>query len=130
MKEVFYTNMKLINLIQIKNVFKPDMKFKDIQVSYKVVKFLKSIESDVTFYNTKLAEIAQECVEKDGDKIKTTENGNLILAKDKISEWNNKVADLENVEIDVNLPSFKLEEFDECIFTLEELSILEPLISG
>ena len=127
MKEV-YTNMKLINLIQIKNVFKPDMKFKDIQVSYKVVKFLKSIESDITFYNTKLAEIAQECVEKDGDKIKTTENGNLILAKDKISEWNNKVADLENVEIDVNLPSFKLEEFDGCILTLEDLNLLEPLI--
>ena len=121
--------MKLINLIQIKNIFKPNMTFKDIQVGYKVMKFLKSIESDVTFYDTKLAEIAQECAEKDGDKIKTTENGNLVLAKDKISEWNNKVADLANVEIDVNLPSFNLENFNECNFTLEELSILEPLIS-
>ena len=121
--------MKLINLIQIKNIFKPNMKFKDIQVGYKVMKFLKSIESDAAFYDTKLAEIAQECAEKDGDKIKTTENGNLVLAKDKISEWNNKVADLANVEIDVNLPSFNLEDFNECNFTLEELSILEPLIS-
>ena len=121
--------MKLINLIQIKNIFKPNMKFKDIQVGYKVMKFLKSIESDTAFYDTKLAEIAQECAEKDGDKIKTTDNGNLVLAKDKISEWNNKVADLANVEIDVNLPSFNLEDFNECNFTLEELSILEPLIS-
>ena len=121
--------MKLINLIQIKNVFKPDMKFKDIQVGYKVMKFLKSIENDTTFYNTKLAEIAQECAEKDGDKIKTTENGNLVLAKDKISEWNNKVEDLANIKIEVTLPSFKLEDFNECGFTLEELSILEPLIS-
>lgn len=121
--------MKLINLIQIKNIFKPNMKFKDIQVGYKVMKFLKSIESDAAFYDTKLAEIAQECAEKDGDKIKTTENGNLVLAKDKISEWNNKVADLANVEIDVNLPSFNLEDFNECNFTLEELSILELLIS-
>ena len=87
MKEVFYINMKLINLIQIKNVFKPDMKFKNIQIGYKVMKFLKSIESDTTFYDTKLAEIAQECAEKDGDKIKTTENGNLVLAKDKIFDW-------------------------------------------
>lgn len=121
--------MKLINLIQIKNVFKPDMKFGDIQVTYKVMKFLKSIESDTTFYDTKLAEIAQECAEKDGDKIKTTENGNLVLAKDKISEWNDKVADLANIEIEVNLPYFKLEDFSECDFTLEELSILESLIS-
>ena len=121
--------MKLINLIQIKNIFKPNMKFKDIQVGYKVMKFLKSIESDAAFYDTKLAEIAQECAEKDGDKIKTTENGNIVLAKDKIFEWNNKVADLANVEIDVNLPSFNLEDFNECEFTLEELSILESLIS-
>lgn len=129
MKEVFYTNMKLINLIQIKNIFKPDMKFKDIQVGYKVMKFLKSIENDITFYNTKLTEIAQECAEKDGDKIKTTENGNLVLSKDKISDWNDKIADLGNVEVEVNLPSFKLEDFSECDFSLEELSILEPLIS-
>lgn len=121
--------MKLINLIQIKNIFKPDMKFKDIQVGYKVMKFLKSIENDITFYNTKLTEIAQECAEKDGDKIKTTENGNLVLAKDKISDWNNKIADLGNVEVEVNLPSFRLEDFNECDFTLEELSALEPLIS-
>lgn len=121
--------MKLINLIQTKNIFKPNMKFKDIQVGYKVMKFLKSIENDIEFYNTKLIEIAQECAEKDGDKIKTDENGNLILAKDKITEWNSKIVDLGNVEIEVNLPSFKLENFNDCNFTLEELSILEPLIS-
>ncbi|MBQ3052112.1 MAG: hypothetical protein IJD55_00215 [Clostridia bacterium] len=120
--------MKLINLIQIKNVFKPDMKFKDIQVGYKVMKFLKSIENDTNFYNTKLTEIVEECAEKDGDKIKTAKNGNLILAKDKISEWNSKIADLANIEVEVNLPSFKLEDFAECDFTLEELSILEFLI--
>ena len=121
--------MKLINLIQIKNVFKPDMKFKDIQVGYKVMKFLKSIESDTSFYDTKLAEIAQECAEKDGDRIKTTENGELVLAKDKISEWNSKIADLANIEVEVNLPSFKLEDFNECNFNLEELAALEYLIS-
>lgn len=129
MKEAFYTNMKLINLIQIKNVFKPNMTFKDIQVTYKIMKFLKSIEDDIAFYDTKLSEIAQECAEKDGDKIKTTENGNLVLSKDKILEWNDKIANLANIEIEVTLPSFKLEDFIECNFTLEELSILEPLIS-
>lgn len=121
--------MKLINLIQIKNVFKPNMTFKDIQVTYKIMKFLKSIEDDIAFYDTKLSEIAQECAEKDGDKIKTTENGNLVLSKDKILEWNDKIANLANIEIEVTLPSFKLEDFIECNFTLEELSILEPLIS-
>ena len=121
--------MKLIDLIQIKNIFKPDMKFKDIQVGYKVMKFLKSIENDVVFYNAKLAEIAQECAEKDGDTVKTTSDGNLILAKDKIVDWNSKTADLANIEIEVTLPSFKLEDFTECNFNLEELSILESLIS-
>ena len=129
MKEVFYINMKLINLIQIKNIFKPDMKFKDIQVGYKVMKFLKSIENDVNFYNSKLTEIAQDCAEKDGEKIKTTENGNLVLAKDKITEWNDKIEDLANIDIEVTLPSFKLEDFSQCNFNLEELSILEPLIA-
>lgn len=121
--------MKLINLIQIKNVFKPNMTFGDIQVTYKVMKFLKSIENDTSFYDAKLTEIAQECAEKDGDKIKTNENGNIVLSKDKIAVWNNKVTDLANVEIEVNLPSFTLEDFRECNFSLEELGILEPLIS-
>ena len=129
MKEDFYTNMKLINLIQIKNAFKPDMEIKDIQVGYKVMKFLKSIENDTTFYNTKLAEIAQECAEKEEDKIKIDEHGNIILAQDKIADWKKKITDLANIEIDVSLPSFKLEDFAECNFTLEELSALEPLIS-
>ena len=121
--------MKLINLVQINSIFKPDMKFGDIQVGYKVMKFLKSIENDVNFYNSKLTEIAQDCAERDGDKIKTTADGNLVLAKDKVSEWNDKIADLANIEIDISLPSFKLEDFTECNFSLEELSILEPLIS-
>ena len=121
--------MKLINLIQINNIFKPDMKFKDIQVGYKVMKFLKSIENDVSFYNSKLAEIAQDCAEKDGDKIKTTDNGNLVLAKDKVAEWNDKIADLANIDIEVTLPSFKLEDFSQCNFNLEELGILELLIT-
>ena len=129
MKEVFYINMKLINLVKINNIFKPDMKFGDIQVGYKVMKFLKSIENDVGFYNNKLTEIAQDCAEKDGDKIKTTDNGNLVLAKDKVSEWNDKIADLANIDIEVTLPSFKLEDFNQCNFNLEELSILEPLIT-
>lgn len=129
MKEAFDINMKLINLVQINNIFKPDMKFKDIQVGYKVMKFLKSIENDVSFYDNKLAEIAQDCAEKDGDKIKTTDNGNLILAKDKISEWNDKIADLANIDIEVTLPSFKLEDFSQCNFNLKDLSILEPLIT-
>lgn len=121
--------MKLINLIQIKNIFKPDMKFKDIQVGYKVMKFLKSIENDTAFYDTKLVEIAQECAEKADDKIKTDERGNLIISKDKIPEWNSKIEDLANIEIEVIIPSFKLEDFSECNFNLEELSILESLIS-
>lgn len=121
--------MKLVDLIQINNIFKPNMEFEDIQVGYKIMKFLKSIESDVAFYNNKLSEIAQECAEKDGDKLKMNENGNLILSKEKIEEWNKKVADLANVEIEVNLPSFKLEDFTKCSFNLEELSILELLIS-
>lgn len=121
--------MKLINLIQLKNVFKPNMKFKDIQVGYKVMKFLKSIENDTTFYDTKLAEIAQECAEKDGDKIKIDENGNLVLVEDKIPEWNKKINELANIEVEINLPAFKLGDFGECNFTLEELSILEILIS-
>ena len=129
MKEVFDINMKLINLVQINNIFKPDMKFKDIQVGYKVMKFLKSIENDVNFYDSKLTEIAQDCAEKDGDKIKTTDNGNLILAKDKIAEWNDKIADLADIDIEVTLPSFKLEDFSQCNFNLEELSILESIIS-
>ncbi len=129
MKEVFYINMKLINLVKINNIFKPDMKFKDIQVGYKVMKFLKSIENDVSFYNSKLTEIAQDCAEKDGDKIKTTDNGKLVLAKDKITEWNDKIEDLADIDIEVTLPSFKLKDFNECNFTLEELSILESLIT-
>ena len=130
MKEVFDINMKLINLIKINNIFKPDMKFKDIQVGYKVMKFLKSIENDVNFYDSKLTEIAQDCAERDGDKIKTTDNGNLILAKDKIAEWNDKIADLADIDIEVTLPSFKLEDFSQCNFNLEELSILESIISA
>ena len=129
MKEVFDINMKLINLIKINNIFKPDMKFKDIQVGYKVMKFLKSIENDVNFYDSKLTEIAQDCAERDGDKIKTTDNGNLILAKDKIAEWNDKIADLADIDIEVTLPLFKLEDFSQCNFNLEELSILESIIS-
>ena len=121
--------MKLINLIQIKNIFKPNMKFTDIQVGYQVMKFLKSIENDINFYNTKLTEIAQECAEKDEDKIKIDDNGNISLLQDKIVEWNSKINDLANIEVDITLPSFKLADFKECDFTLEELSVLELLIS-
>ena len=84
--------MKLINLVKINNIFKPDMKFKDIQVGYKVMKFLKSIENDIGFYNNKLTEIAQDCAERDGDKIKTwKEDVTMLLNADEVEEAvNNK----------------------------------------
>ena len=44
-----------------------------------------------------MTEIAQNCAEKDGDEIKTTENGNIVLKKDKISEWNDKFADFSEM---------------------------------
>ena len=121
--------MKLIDLVNIRNVFKPEMEFQNIQNGYKVNKFIKNIEQDNLFYNTKLFEIIQDCAEKDGDEIKTIENGNFIVAEDKISECNDRVVELQNIEVEVNLPSFKLEDFRQCTFSLKELSVLEPLIS-
>ena len=121
--------MKLIELIQIKNIFKPEMQFKNIQIGYKVIKFLKQIESDCTFYNEKIIEIVQECAEKNGDKIATTKDGNPIISKDKIDVWNKKIKELNNIKIDIALPSFNISDFDGCNLTLQDLKNLEVLIS-
>lgn len=120
--------MKLIDLVNIKTVFKPEMKFQNIQVGYKAIKFLKSIEQDISFYYSKLSEIAQDCAVKDGNKIKT-DNGMIVLSTDKIKEWDDKTLELANIEVDIDLPSFQIDDFSGCDLSIRELQFLEPLIT-
>lgn len=121
--------MKIIELLNAKNAFDLNCKFDgDMQLALKVVKFVKAVETEASFYQEKYSEILSKYAEKDDDgNILRTENG-IKINKDKVDDFNKEITDLNNVEVEIPNIEFTLDELNKCDLTGNGLYALYPLV--
>lgn len=120
--------MKIGQLLKVKGVFTPFIRMRlSPRLSYKLLKFIKAIEFEEDFFNTKFREIVQECAKKDEQgKFITDDNGNIALEKsDKF-----KAAVEELNDIDVTAPDIKftLDELQDLTLSVLDIAIIEDFI--
>lgn len=73
----------------------------DIQSAYKISKIYKAIEPDVNFYHQSLRAILDDCVEVDDNgNFVILSNGEFKLKQGKESEFQIKIHDLENLDVE------------------------------
>lgn len=121
--------MKIIELLNAKNAFDLNCKFDgDMQLALKVVKFVKAVETEASFYQEKYSEILSKYAEKDDDgNILRTENG-IKINKDKVDDFNKEITELNNVEVEIPNIEFTLDELNKCDLTGNGLYALYPLV--
>ena len=99
------------------------------KTAYKFMKLLKAIEEEETFFNEKMRDIIFEFGKKDenGQPI-FLENGNVEIIEGKEAECNDRVRELEDIEVDIPDTKFTLEELEVLELSPRDVYALDPVI--
>lgn len=99
--------------------------------AYKLNKIKKAVEKEGEFYSEKFQEIVEKYAKHDDDgNLIFSEDGNQIMIKDgMVEECNQALADLQELEIEIENYGFTLEDLGENLeCTPDELEALMPFM--
>lgn len=100
--------------------------------AYKLNKIRKNVEKEADFYSDKFQEIVDTYAKKDEEgNVVFSEDGNqIMIIEDKIEECNEKLLDLQNLEVEIENYDLKLEDLGEDLScSPDELEALMPFFS-
>ena len=100
-----------------------------IKTAYRLLKLAELVSNEAENYRNLFRQILDEYAEKkeDGSYVLSEDGANVIIQKDHIQDANQKVDELN--KIDVEIPyTFDIKDFDNIEISLEELSPLMDLI--
>lgn len=100
-----------------------------IKTAYRLLKLAELVSKEAENYRNLFRQILDEYAEKkeDGSYVFSEDGANVIIQKDHIQDANQKVDELN--KIDVEIPyTFDIKDFDNIEISLEELAPLMDLI--
>ena len=100
-----------------------------IKTAYRLLKLAELVSNEAENYRNLFRQILDEYAEKkeDGSYVLSEDGENVIIQKDHIQDANQKVDELN--KIDVEIPyTFDIKDFDNIEISLEELAPLMDLI--
>lgn len=100
-----------------------------IKTAYRLLKLAELVSNEAENYRNLFRQILDEYAEKkeDGSYVLSEDGANVIIQKDHIQDANQKVDELN--KIDVEIPyTFDIKDFDNIEISLEELAPLIDLI--
>ena len=100
-----------------------------IKTAYRLLKLAEFVSNEAENYRNLFRQILDEYAEKkeDGSYVLSEDGANVIIQKDHIQDANQKVDELN--KIDVEIPyTFDIKDFDNIEISLEELAPLMDLI--
>lgn len=100
-----------------------------IKTAYRLLKLAELVATESDNYRNLFRQILDEYAEKneDGSFVFSEDGTNVILKKDHIKEANEKVSELNQLEVDVPY-TFDLREFENLEISLEDLAPLMDII--
>lgn len=115
--------IKFQELNKIREVFMKLTKLSlPIKISYPIAKFMRETDGDMNFYCEELNKIISTYRD-------SSDKDTVTIQKDKIDEFNSKIFELDNQEIEVNKLNIDLEVISEKIeLTIEDMYWLSPII--
>lgn len=97
-----------------------DKKF-SVRLGFMLMKNRALIESDAKL----IMEMRNKLLRQYGE---LQENGDIVIAKDKVDEIQKKLDDLMDIDVDMVLAQVPIEEFEEIELPLDDINGLSPLI--
>lgn len=121
--------MKIQKLVQVKGVFAPLTRTKlSPKLSYKILKFLKAIEFEEKFFNSKIKELLNEFGQKDEKGKYVAEKGKIKIISGREEACANAFNELNNLEVSPPDITFTLEELNDITLSVQDMLIIEDFI--
>ncbi len=122
--------MKLKNILQIRKVIENHKQDKmATNLAYKFVKFLKASDKEETFYDNQITLLFDEYSQKNEDGTIKNDGQSIFIVPELIDEFNKKLAELQDTEVDKPEISFTLKELENLSFTVDEMYCLDEFIN-
>ena len=100
-----------------------------IKVSYAIAKNIAKIEKELEIYNSERQKILDKyCVKDENGKNKVDENNQLKIQEKYLKDWEKDIKELQNIDIEIDIHKFKLEELNEYKMTPSELIAIDYMI--
>ena len=100
-----------------------------IKTAYRLLKLAELVSNEAENYRNLFRQILDEYAEKkeDGSYVLSEDGANVIIQKDHIQDANQKVDELNNIDVEIPY-TFNIKDFDNIEISLEELAPLMDLI--
>ena len=122
--------MRMYEILELQNLYVGISNTKlPLKTTYKFTRLMKRAEEALNFYQQKFTEIVEEFGVKEDGEYKLTDDGqSIIIIPGKEAECNERIAELRNLEIEIDNIKFTIEELDPLNVTIAELNCLMSLI--
>lgn len=100
-----------------------------IKVSYALAKNISKIEKELEIYNKEREKLIEKYSVKDeNDKTVIDENNQIKIQDIYLEKWNKDIEELQNIEVEIDIHKFKLEELNGYNMTPAELMAIDYMI--
>ncbi|MGG2466852.1 hypothetical protein ACOV1W_03895 [Paraclostridium bifermentans] len=102
-----------------------------IKVSYALAKNISKIEKELEIYNSERQKLLDKyCVKDENGENKVDENNQLKIQEEHLKDWNQDIKELQNIELEIDIHKFKLEELNGYNMTPSELIAIDYMIEN
>lgn len=102
-----------------------------VKVSYAIAKNISKIENELKIYNIERQKLIDKyCVKDEEGNNVIDENNQLIIADENMTDWNNAINELLDIEVEIDIHKFNINDlmYSNVEFTPSELIIIEYMI--
>ena len=122
--------MKMHEVLDLQTLYASIANIKlPLKTTYKFARLIKRAEEELAFYQEKFREIVEEYGIKENGEYKLTPDGQSIaIVPGKEIECNSRLAELNNLEVQIDGIKFSIEELEGLDVSISELNCLMSLI--
>jgi hypothetical protein len=99
-----------------------------VKASYALAKNIVKIQNELKVYDKERARLIDLYAEKNEHGVKSDVNGQIIFKSDCAEKWNKDIADLLDIENEIDIHKFKLDVIEGYSMTPAEIMLIEYMI--
>ena len=120
--------MKLYQILNLPHVYETILeKNLPFSLAYKFNKLAEAVNKELEFYRNSMTKLIDEYAEKENGQPVLLENGDIKIIPEKITECQQRINELQNVEITIDI-SFTPAELEPLEMSIKDLQNLMPFI--
>ena len=120
--------MKLYQILNLPHVYETILeKNLPFSLAYKLNKLAEAVNKELEFYRNNMTKLVDEYAEKENGQPVLLENGDIKIIPEKITECQQRINELQNVEITIDV-SFTPAELEPLEMSIKDLQNLMPFI--